>query len=562
MSNKSKRTSEKLDKYKKSIANGIDKDNYYKFDFFGQYKLEDGIKEQDFNKKWNKSLERQSGLIRYFEGPDGEVRYEKRDYSNRLRKATQRRIINQSRIVFGIFGWPHTGKSEIAQKIAKIIQTINYKYKDREIDIYIAFDTNEFKEKLQEMDMGDVAIKDEDPSASGKGSRTVEDNIDNVLSIDREYQSCYIFIAPYPFKHKLVDYYLETAGINKSEKKSRCILYSATYDEKHRISREPKGFVYFTLHEDEEFRERYEKRKHENIVKKHKNMSWGVSIDQEQFENDIDKLLGICKKQGVDTKKGIESKIMQDPGINKDTHYVEPLIEETYLRLNNPDLRKDNKNKDENEEEGEKGPQFTLPYYKEAIGKYLNEFRKFKYKRDFDELVQIIRREHPNLRSDFDIKIKAYNLITNKGLSQTEIAEKYKKFTSQQQVSYQYKKFRGMLDDVKGKTLEKDLVRYLKSTNLFLHVERIAGSGRPDVYAITEEENMHMYFSCKNYTINKKNTYIYRKDIFPSLSAAYEKFAREGEEVMVWLVFNDFGLNNCSFIPIDFLSTKKVYTMN
>jgi Holliday junction resolvase len=358
-----------------------------------------------------------------------------------------------------------------------------------------------------------------------------------------------------------VDYYLETAGINKSEKKSRCILYSATYDEKHRISREPKGFVYFTLHEDEEFRKRYEKRKHENIVKRHKNMSWGVSIDEEQFEKDIDKLLRVCKKQGVDTKKGIESKIMLDDSINKDTHYVDPLIEETYLRLNNPDLRKD-KNKEDDEKENENGPEFTLPYYKDIIDKYINEFRKFKYRRDFDELVQIIRREHPNLRSGFDIKVKAYNLITNKGLSQTEIAEKYKKFTSQQQVSYQYKKFRGMLDDVKGKTLEKDLVRYLKSTNLFLHVERIGGPKRPDVYAITTDENMHMYFSCKNYTINKKDTYIYRKDIFPSLSAAYEKYAKKGEDVMVWLVFNDFGLNNCSFIPIDFLSTKKVYKMN
>lgn len=227
--------------YLRALIYGYPKRNLCK-----QFKLEDKLQEISFN-----------GL------------YNDRDYRWILQKDFDRtklflgsikfRIRNVSNVVIVESGEPNSGKSESSHTIALFIQKQFEKILKRKIEIKISFSDVEFYSTVKSTRFGDVNIRDETPRLTGKGSRLTDWHLRNILKIIRANQSSFIFVDPVELNPDIVSFFLESAGKNMKDKITRYILY----DKDHNVL----GHIYIPLHNDEEFRKEYEKRKMENIEK-------------------------------------------------------------------------------------------------------------------------------------------------------------------------------------------------------------------------------------------------------------------------------------------------------
>ena len=176
-----------------------------------------------------------------------------------------------------------------------------YKYHRRtKIEKYYRFDDGEMMEIFPQMKQGDIAMRDESPKTSGEGSDTITKNLENICNITRGKQVCFIFVNPKLIKVSGIDYYLEAAGICKKKRENRFLLYNRFY--------ELMGVVYLKLHDDEEFRKEYVRKKNAFINKIMANSGGNyVPTDIEKyFKNAID-LYEFCNEKEARTKIDVET---------------------------------------------------------------------------------------------------------------------------------------------------------------------------------------------------------------------------------------------------------------
>jgi len=249
-------------------------------------------------------------------------------------------------IIIFIYGPRNMGKSEIAQSILLFWKEMFRRIRGKEVNSqyplidYVGFSDAEMGNIFRKMKEGDMAIRDETPNQSGAGASTDAKNLENICNITREFQVSFCFCNPKPIKEEGVDYYLEVAGKNKENRTIRCIWY----DRRHIIM----GTVYFSLHDDEDFRKQYSHKKRKNI---RKTLAFGGGTyhleDQERLLKDCINLFHYCLSRGVTSKTKIKTQLnnynMQfDPGRREDAdkmivgtkEYIETVIDNVHVALN------------------------------------------------------------------------------------------------------------------------------------------------------------------------------------------------------------------------------------
>lgn len=290
--------------------------------FCEYYLLEDNLEIESFNKKWSNPELR---------------KYLRKKYRRtwKFLKAIIERIVDNSNLIIVIYGTPNSGKSEGGQTIAFFIRYVFWKYMGIKVKIYTVFSTSDFQEKLPEIKIGDVGIRDESPDEVGYGSKNVKKYLNNITRIIRQEQNSFIFIDPVLFKPKVVSFYLETAGKNKKTRKIRFILYDKDHN--------PLGNIYLPLHWCGLFRKKYNRDKTTNI-KSGLALSGMETpeIPKKRIERDEKRLLKYCREQGVTKKGAIKGAIdrynrqfdKKEDMIKGDINYMSVLISNVWTDLN------------------------------------------------------------------------------------------------------------------------------------------------------------------------------------------------------------------------------------
>lgn len=188
-------------------------------------------------------------------------------------------------IVIGIKGYPGSGKSELAQKIKKISEDANLKYKNRKAELFLCWFTGDIYLSLKKLKKGDIFWIDESPKTSGKGSRVEKWSVDNALHVIRKMENTFIFVDPKKINVDICDLYLESAGQNRRKRKNRFMIL----DDNKRYF----GHITTKLHSDEEFRNWYESEKNifiQDTLDKGGKISAAAElkeIEQEELQEDL-----------------------------------------------------------------------------------------------------------------------------------------------------------------------------------------------------------------------------------------------------------------------------------
>ena len=188
-------------------------------------------------------------------------------------------------INIGIFGYTRAGKSEAAQLIYFLNKQANKKYKKRDVELYLCWVQADLYLALKKIRKGDVVWNDEQPRTIGEGRLKEKWAVDNVLHVIAKRENCFIFVTPKidNIKSDICDLYLETAGQNHKTKINRFMIL----DDERRYM----GHVYLKLHNNQEFRDWYEKQKDIFIDDISKNPKVKAVKDKEELtQEEIDEL--------------------------------------------------------------------------------------------------------------------------------------------------------------------------------------------------------------------------------------------------------------------------------
>lgn len=298
-------TQEDLDRIKSEAR-------YHRYhNFCKNYKLEDNIKEELFNIE----------LMNY------ETRYAfLRDYTSRLLYAIIERYENGSNIFLGIYGEQNSGKSEGAQFLAKFMKSYVYLIKGLRSKIWYAFSSADFNIITDNLEPGDVGLRDESSKPSGKGSVNVQKHLDNLMRIIRLDQNSFIFVDIIAIKLDIITYHLKAMGKNYKKRETRFLLY----DDKMNLL----GRVYLPLHWCKKFRDRYEELKKRNLAKGKKFSGlYGVPINKKKLNQDINLLTKHCMDQDIHLKNEIDTEIPFIDEIQGDDYYIKVLVNKTYQKI-------------------------------------------------------------------------------------------------------------------------------------------------------------------------------------------------------------------------------------
>ena len=291
-------------------------------DFCSQFKFDLSADNEEFNERFNYGTNWKILLIDKTASFFADIGYAIKIVSN---------------IIIFIYGPRNMSKSEVAQRIMMEYQDMFYYYKKREVDKYYGFSDGEMAKIFPQMKEGEIATRDESPNNSGEGTNTIKKNLENICNITRGYQVSFIFINPYPIKQEGIDYYLEVAGKDLENRLTRCLLY----DRRHIL----RGVVYIKLHDDEDYRKEYKRRKKANIKRIMANAGGTyVGVDIDKLERDAIKLYEFCYKRNATTKINIETylanynKQFKERESNKKilgtNSYIRKLIQNVFNALN------------------------------------------------------------------------------------------------------------------------------------------------------------------------------------------------------------------------------------
>ncbi|KKN08934.1 hypothetical protein LCGC14_1051600 [marine sediment metagenome] len=513
------------------------KKKYKIYNFCKNFHLEDEIKEKSFNNKYSDPK-----LIHVFS--------KNNDYTPSLHNSIKTRITNGTNILLDIYGEQHSGKSHVGQTLAfEIIEEFEL-IQGNKVDLKLGFSTSEFNRYLTMLKKGDVLIRDENPKEHGKGSRNMEENLENVVDIIRKHLNSFIFIAPRKLSNTLITYYLETAGKNFETKQVRCLLYDPSFKE----GKEPIGRVFITLHDDYEFSAQYDKRK-DGIIKD--GLAHGghfsAEIDLERFKNDIKRLFKWAIREKVDHKNLLEAEIKlfnsqfdpdkeRDKMVKWDSGTMPMVINKVWSKLTKRKKRIENRRKrlkelkriHERRMEEKQREQAKL-----EIEQQINaDLTKFNFKYNENKIYNLVREEKGDIWRNVERDIEIYILSTKERMFNSKIAKRYKTIKDRKGISNVVKKVQGEINRIKGKLLEAAFSKYLKMLNIFDSVEDNGSHGEFDVVAY--KDNATFVFSLKNIKVDKQHyNEISGEEFYPEVKFAREQKERHNKDVYAYLCIFD-----------------------
>ena len=433
---------------------------------------------------------------------------------------------------------------------------------EKEIELQTAFTTSEFNMILPVLNIGDVIIRDESPKEHGKGTRNMQENLENIVDIIRKHLNSFIFIAPRRLTSILATYYIETAGKNKETGQIRCLLYDPSFKD----GKEPIGRFYLDIAENQKFREEYEKRKDGFIDDGLKHGGhFSATIDLERFKRDINSIYKWCLKEKVDQKNLIEPEIYLynskfDPDTERDkmvkwgSSTMPMLITKTWSKVKRKRKRIEQKKKrlqelkkvHEKKIEEKRKEQAKL-----EIEQHIKaDLTKFDFKYDDLDIYDLIRIEKEGVWRKVERDIEIYSQATKEKLLFNEIAKSYKTIKDKQGISKIVRKVQGEINRIKGKLLEDAFMKYLQSLEVFDNVEINGAHGKFDVAAY--KDNKVFVFSLKNIKVDKQHyDLILEDEYYPEVKFAREQKERHKKEVYAYLGIFDNKLEIFSIKSID-----------
>lgn len=503
------------------------------YDFCSSYQLEDDIQNNLFNQEFN-----EPHLIWLFIDTNSKKRTAPitEDFLN----AISQRIYNYSHINIFIFGTTDSGKSEGAQGLGDYYQREFYRLHDIKVKIPIAFSDADIDEIAPRLEYGSMVIRDESSSVTGDDSSVLKSKIGNLIRAIRCEQNSFIYVNPDIVEVPLVDYYLRTAGkkgvyrcvycdieyLNMrrcpecysdletvySKCKTRFIIYVKQIDPmSNKASFIPLGRMYLGLHNNQELREEYEKKKRANAQYLKYN-SGLVNVHQDRVLKEAQILAKICLDGDIKSKIAMAVKMLEynnqftmdeaNKMIGGSTNHNKLLFEATaqimtVLKLQGKDslMLEDGEDDAITDDPYAKFKDYTFPYSKAEIIAKAKENSNFR-----------------NTERDFEIYEKKES-----GLLIEEILPLYPDLADPSSVTKVTKKVRGLINKINGKLFEVDYMKLLQT----LYEDKViydGGIGKPDAYVIVEEINELHVFSFKNLSTN----YVARKDVKAEQEFAFE----------------------------------------
>lgn len=535
-------------------------------DFCKNYRLEDEIKEDIFNQKFN------SERLEH-------VFFKKNDYTGLLNKSIETRIKNQSNIIIIIYGEPHTGKSVVAQLNSfKIIETFK-KYTNLNPEIRLCFSDPEFSDVIKSLKLGDVIIRDESPKTTGIGSRTIENNLNNIVEIVRVNQNCFIFVSPKRVEASVVTYYLEMAGkkavynccecgekhvnpdrtklickkckselkLNYKESSCRCLLYDPNFND----GKIPLGRVFFELHDDQVFREKYLEKKLANIKGAIASSGqYSRTIDKSSYDKDLQILLEECKKYKIRSKIDIRSQIdiynkQFDPVLESekmikgDSSYMTTLITELKQYLTGKKKLKP----------------IDATFSDEDLNKFFNDLQSVPYPieyKDADVYKKMPKNKKEKYLRNFEIYKKRQN-----GKTGVELSLEYN--LKPNTISSIYWRTLGSFSSTKGHLFEKDFKGDLENSKLFGKVILDGTSGAPDIVCQNDESMRLHVFSLKCLQFKNNSIKILKEELKPEREYIRENlFYFEKHDIFMHVIVLNNQTNEVYVIPYDYKEGKNV----
>jgi len=451
--------------------------------------------------------------------------------------AISQRIYNYSHINIFIFGTTDSGKSEGAQSLGDYYQKEFYRLHDIRVDIPIAFSDADIDEIAPRLEYGSMLIRDESSSVTGDDSGVLKAKIGNLIRAIRCEQNSFIYVNPDVIEVPLVDYYLRTAGkkgvyrcnyckieyLNMrrcpecfsdletiySKCKTRFIVYVKQIDPlSNKASFIPIGRMYLGLHDNQELREEYEKKKRANAQNLKYN-SGLVKIHQDRVLKEAQILAKVCLESNITSKIGMAVKMIEyntkftmdeaDKMIGGTTNHNKLLFEATIQVLKALTLQGKDflmlENEDDIDDPYEKYKNYTFPYSQEEILKKAKENANFR-----------------NIKRDFEIYAKKKD-----GLLLEDIYPLYSEINDPSSVTKITQKVQNLINKVSGTLFEKEYVKHLQT----IYKDKVIHDGRPkrpDAYVIVESLNELHVFSLKNVA----SKFLSRKEVKPEQDFAFE----------------------------------------
>ena len=453
--------------------------------------------------------------------------------------AISQRIYNYSHINLFVFGTTDSGKSEGAQALGDYYQKEFYRLHDLRVKIPIAFSDADIDEIAPNLEYGSMLIRDESSSVTGDDSGVLKKKIGNLIRAIRCEQNSFIYVNPDIVEVPLVDYYLRTAGkkgiyyctyckveyLNMrrcpecfsdletvySKCKTRFIVYVKQIDlMSNKASFIPIGRMYLGLHDNQELRDEYEKKKRENAqyLKYHSGL---VPIHQDKVLKEAQILAKVCLEYGITSKVGMAVKMIEyntqfkmdeaDKMIGGTTNHNRLLFEATIQVLKALTLQgKDTLMLEGSEDEVYEDPyakykDYTFPYSDSDIILKAKENANFR-----------------NIKRDFEIYAKKKD-----GLLLEDIYPLYSDLNDPSSVTKITKKVQNLINKVSGTLFEKEYMKHLKT----LYEDKViydGRSGQPDAFVIVESLNELHVFSFKRIS----SPFLPRKEVNAEQKFAFE----------------------------------------
>ncbi|MFW9872997.1 MAG: hypothetical protein ACFFG0_07860 [Candidatus Thorarchaeota archaeon] len=530
------------------------------------------------------------------------------------------RIQNRNNIIIAIVGETGSGKSRVGQtlilhwihrfmrlfKLNKLSNDIEKnhieKLKKDGVKYDIKFSDPEFSDRINTMGYGDILMRDESPRTSGTDSRVIVESILNVIDEVRAHQNSFIIISPdlgQLIKSKAIHFYIETAGINRKDKKTRLIVYKPVTTDSGSITLEPKGRLLLKVHNNKKMLEEYKKLKDRNIekIKKTKGLvsasSYGNSDKDDAiaeefytfcYNNDYEVMEDLKLIALEEFNKKMQSENKLDMIITGSGNMQEKIIRKTYNRIKRGDngIKKKELNFNDIMEDDDILKEIYMEESDSAIETIniddnvdhrtkviINLLKKFKFICNDDIIFGYMRKErgrwdHPE--RDIDV----YITKRDKNVKSKYFINKYDNINSTQGVNRIYKRTKARYGYFKGKLYEETLYNYLNSFSkkgnmnenaIFDEVKWMGGVKESDIiiYSNNYTEKYILTLKCENISPKIKEKYIYKDNIRSEIGEALQSLMKEYNHVEVILsLFNT--RNNQQFIRIipfkDFTSIK------
>jgi ABC-type oligopeptide transport system ATPase subunit len=261
----------------------------------------------------------------WLDGKPNDIKYlaRKRDLTKLLYEEIEFSIRKTRAIIGQLLGDPGSGKSTAG----KILLTINYlvwkELLEKNINVYVTWNPAETRRAFRKLKHGDAILQDEFNRQSGKGSRTILNNIANLLETTRQAQNSFYTCSPTD-REVIKSFVLIPFGIkwDLSTPYVRCYLLDPHY--RH------LGMVYLPILILEEIEKNYDSSK-ESYIRFIKSVGGSETafIDEERARVDIKFLLDIL--EGHETKELIEAKA--NNRIHGDYNYLRYVINHTWEKI-------------------------------------------------------------------------------------------------------------------------------------------------------------------------------------------------------------------------------------